>query len=258
MLDRALTGTLIFTEPKDLAGDAPVEHAAYYRDGIPTKLHVGARVAPLGSLLVAFGVMDQTQLESEPLSQPPTHEATLESELIEFGLARPEDIAEVRNEQLLERVTYLFSLPAGTKYAFYNGLDLLEGIWGNVPGVLSPLGALTRGLREHPEEAAMDRVLTRLGGYSLHMHPDADLESFEFSPEERAVADAIATTMAPLPDLVEAGHDPDVIRRVVYQLMITRCIGPVANTPQSFAPPSEPSSVRTTSEPAPQRGRSKA
>jgi hypothetical protein len=258
LLDRSLTGTLIFTEPKELPGDAPVEHAAYFQDGIPTKVHAGERVAPLGSLLVAFGVLEQTDLENEPLSQPPTHEATLESELIESSLARPDQIAEVRNEQLLERVSFLFSLPPGTKYAFYNGLDLLEAIWGNIPGVLSPLGALTRGLREHPEEVAMDRVLTRLGGYLLHMHPDADLESFDFAPDERAVADAIASSMAPLPDLVEAGHDPDTIRRVVYALMITRCVGPVASSPQSFGPPSDPSSVRPANERIPERSRGKA
>jgi hypothetical protein len=258
LLDRSLTGTLMFTEPKERAEDLPVEHAAYFQDGIPTKVHAAARVAPLGSLLVAFGVLDQNVLEGDPISQPPTHEATLEAELMESSLVRRDQIAEVRNEQLLERVSFLFSLPPGTKYAFYNGLDLLEAIWGNIPGVLSPLGALTRGLRDHPEEAAMDRVLTRLGGYMLHMHPDADLDSFEFDAEERAVADVISANMAPLPDLVEAGHHPDAIRRVVYELMITRCIAPVASSPQSFGPATEPSSVRPSSERVPERGRSKA
>lgn len=258
LLDRALTGTLMFTEPKERDEELPVEHAAYFQDGIPTKVHAAARIAPLGSMLVAFGVLDQDVLESEPISQPPTHEATLETELMESSLVRRDQIAEVRNEQLLERVSFLFSLPPGTKYAFYNGLDLLEAIWGNIPGVISPLGALTRGLREHPEEDAMDRVLTRLGGYLLHMHPDADLDSFEFDAEERAVAEVIGASMAPLPDLVEAGHHPDTIRRVVYELMITRCIAPMASSPQSFGPATEPSSVRPASESVPERGRSKA
>jgi hypothetical protein len=244
ILDRTLSGTLIFTEPADREEDAPVEHAGYFRDGIPTKVNTGVRVAPLGSLLVAYGVLDQAQLESEPISQPPTHEASLEAELLEFGLARPDQIAEVRNEQLTERLAYLFSLPRGTKYSFYNGLDLLEGIWGNVPGAVSPLGTLTRGLRVHPEEAAMDRVLTRVGGFALQLHPDADLDSFEFDESERAVAEMIRAKMSPLPDLVEAGHDPDVIRRVVYQLMITRCITPAP-------PPSQRSGIELKGSNAP-------
>lgn len=229
LLDRALTGTLIFTEPADRKEDLPVEHAAYFESGAPIKVHTGTRIAPLGSMLVAFGLIDQQQLVSEPISQPPSHEATLESELIEFGLVRSEQLPEVRSEQLGERLTYLFSLPAGTKYAFYNGLDLLEAIWGNVPGSIAPLAVLARGLREHPEEAAMDRVLTRVAGARLHIHPEADVESFALDDAEKAVSDAIVSTQASLPDLIEAGHDPDVIRRVVYLLITTRCAAPVSD-----------------------------
>lgn len=246
LLDRTLSGTLIFTEPVERKEDSPVEHAAYFQDGIPTKLNTGVRVAPLGALLVAHGVLDQAQLESGPISQPPTHEATLEAELLEFGLARPEQIAAVRNDQLGERLIYLFGLPSGTKYSFYNGLDLLEAIWGNIPGLAAPMDILTRGLRQHPEEASMDRVLTRVAGSALHLHPESDLEAFGFDEAERTVADAIGMTEASLPDLVEAGHDPDVIRRVVYLLMVTRCIAPVAAPASSR----EASTVRRSGAPA--------
>lgn len=227
LLDRSLSGTLIFTEPVERKEDSPVEHAGYFQHGIPTKLHIGRRVAPLGVLLVANGLIEQSQLESEPISQPPMHEASLEMELIEFGLVSAEQIAQVRNQQLGERLVYLFGLPSGTKYSFYNGLDLLEAIWGNIPGMASPLATLTHGLREHPEEASMDRVLTRVAGDALHLHPESDLDAFDFDEAEMTVADAIGMTEASLPELVEAGHDPDVIRRVVYLLMVTRCVSPV-------------------------------
>ena len=115
-------------------------------------------------MLVAFGVLEQTQLGGDPITQPPTHEATLEAELLASGLVRLEQIAEVRNEQVVERLSSLFGLPPATRYAFYNGFDLLKPIWGEVGGVTSPLGALSRGLREHPEENAMDQLLVRLGG----------------------------------------------------------------------------------------------
>lgn len=246
LFDRTLSGTLIFTEPVERKEDSPVEHAAYFQDGVPTKVHTGSRVAPLGALLVADGVIEQSQLESEPISQPPTHEATLETELVEFGLVSPEKIARARHEQLAERLVYLFGLPGATKYSFYNGLDLLEAIWGNIPGVVSPMAILTRGLRERPEEASMDRVLTRVAGSPLHLHPESDLEAFALDDAERTVADAIGMTQASLPDLVEAGHDPDVIRRVVYLLMVTRCIAPVAAPASSR----DASSVRPAKAPA--------
>ncbi|GMV18985.1 MAG: hypothetical protein AMXMBFR56_72090 [Polyangiaceae bacterium] len=227
ILERSLAGTLILTEPAELTGDAPIEHAVFFQDGIPTKAHTGARVAALGPLLVAYGVLDQSQLESDPISQPPIHEATLESELLESGLARHEQIAEVRNEQLTERLCFLFGLPPATQYAFYNGFDLLAPVWGEVPGVTSPLGVLTRGLRERPEEAAMDRLLTQLGGARLELHEDSDLMAFDFSEQELAVAAAIQDGRPSVPDLIEAGQDPDVVRRVVYELMLTQCITPL-------------------------------
>jgi hypothetical protein len=167
-------------------------------------------------------------------------------ELVEFGLVSAEQIAQVRNQQLGERLVYLFGLPSGTKYSFYNGLDLLEAIWGNISGMVSPLATLTHGLREHPEETSMDRVLTRVAGNALHLHPESDLDAFDFDEAEMTVADAIGMTEASLPELVEAGHEPDVIRRVVYLLMVTRCVSPI----ESVAPSRRSvSSVRTSPKP---------
>ena len=101
-------------------------------------------------------------------------------------------------------------------------------LWGEVGGVTSPLGALSRGLREHPEENAMDQLLVRLGGAPLRLHAEADLLSFHFEQPELAVAVAISDAPLSVPDLLELGHDPDVVRRVVYELMLTHCVAPVA------------------------------
>jgi hypothetical protein len=254
LLDRSLTGTLLFSEPTDRAEDVPVEHAVYFDHGVPTKIHLAARVAPLGALLVAYGLLDQAQLESAPISQPPTHEASLEAELIEFRLASAVQIAQVRNEQLTERLVYLFGLPSGTKYSFYNSLDLLQAIWGEVPGVVSPLAVIVNGLRTHPEEEAMDRVLVRVAGATLQMHPDADLADFELSEAELSVAEAIRQLAPSLPELISAGHHPDVIRRVVYALVTSRSVNPVGGPPSS-SPSFENSLVRATGEPpTPDRG----
>jgi hypothetical protein len=140
-----------------------------------------------------------------------------------------DQLAEVRNEQLVERLSYLFTLPRESRYAFYNGFDLLQPIWGNVGGVISPLAALTRGLRDHPETEAMDQLLLRLSGAPLKLHGEADLMAFEFDREELAVAVAISDAPLSVPDLLELGHDPDVVRRVVYSLIITHCVAPVAS-----------------------------
>ncbi|MCC6667891.1 MAG: hypothetical protein IT375_29375 [Polyangiaceae bacterium] len=229
VLDRALSGTLVLSEPVEHEGDDPAEHAVLFQDGIPTKVHVNARVAALGPLLVAFGAIEQEQLQNDPITQPPTHEATLEQELLASGLCSAEQITEVRNEQIIERLAFLFGLPPATRYAFYNGFDLVQVLWGDVPGVTSPLGALSRGLREHPEESAMDAMLLKLAALPLALHPEADPSVFDFTDDELAVANALAGTGVSVPDLIEAGHHPDVVRRVVYELMLTHCLAPVSS-----------------------------
>ncbi|MCC6897441.1 MAG: hypothetical protein IT377_00625 [Polyangiaceae bacterium] len=228
VLDRALSGTLVLTEPADHEGDDPVQHAILFQDGIPTKVHVAARVAALGPMLVAFGAIEQDQLQNDPITQPPTHEATLEQELLASGLCQTEQIAEVRNEQIVERMSFLFGLPPATEYAFYNGFDLVQVLWGDVPGVTSPLGALTRGLREHPEESAMDAMLLRLAAVPLVLHEEADPTVFDFGDDELAVASALVGAPLSVPDLIEAGHHPDVVRRVVYELLLTHCLAPAS------------------------------
>lgn len=41
------------------------------------------------------------------------------------------------------------------------------------------------------------------------------------------MAAAIQDGRPSVPDLIEAGQDPDVVRRVVYELMLTQCITPL-------------------------------
>lgn len=233
MAERELGGSLVLTVPAAAEETDEVEHAVFFKRGIPTKAHVEARVAPLGSVLVGQGSLEQSQLES--IALPTNHESALERELIDQGLVRPEQIAEVRSEQLSERLTFLFSLPATTRFAFYSGVDLLQEVWGQVPGSVSPRVALTCGLREHPDEAVMDRVLQPSEDCPLEMSAGAAIEDFEFDPDEIAVVITIATSTPSMNDLLAAGHDRAVVRRVVYELLLSRCATPLAAKPPSGA-----------------------
>ncbi|MCA9591788.1 MAG: hypothetical protein KC776_00715 [Myxococcales bacterium] len=223
LLDKGLSGTMVFREAAQ-GSDIPMEHAVYAESGSPCKVVLGRRVASLASLLVADGVVEQNQLQSEPLSQPPDHDGILENEVLEFGLARPDDISRARDMQLLERLSALFSLPSTTEYAFYAGLDLLEDRWGKIPGMVQPLALLTAGLREHPETAAMQRMLGRVGLTPLRLHPSADLDLFEMNPDERAVAEAIGQREPSLAELETAFPDAALVHRVVYQLLLARSV----------------------------------
>jgi hypothetical protein len=227
IMDRSLSGSLVLSPGSPEEGDPSKEHAVLFQDGLPKKVHVEARVAPLGPMLVAHGVLEQSQLENDPISQPPLHEATLESEVIDLGLVRSEHIVPVRNDQIGQRLTWLFSLPSATRYAFYNGVDLLEPVWGSVPGTFSPCAALTSGLREHPETEAMDRVLRPAAESPLQMRDGSRVDEFEFSEDEIGIVVAIATGTPTMQELEDAGNDREVVRRVVYELMLARAVAPL-------------------------------
>ncbi len=223
VLDKGLSGTMVFREAA-AAGDTPVEHAVYVESGSPSKVVLGRRLASLGSLLVADGVVEQNQLQSEPLSQPPDHDGILETEVLEFGLAQEADISRARDVQLVERLSQLFNLDPDTEYAFYAGLDLLEDRWGKIAGTASPLALLSAGLREHPETNAMQRMLGRVGLTPLRLHPGADLDLFELTQEERAVAETIGASQPSLAQLETSFPDAPLVHRVVYQLLLTRSV----------------------------------
>ena len=222
--ERALGGTLVLAEPSEQPELEATEHAVFFREGKPFKAYVAGRIATLGSLLVGSGALEQGQLEDIALAGG--HEAELERELIDLGLVRPEQIAEVRSTQVYERIKFLFSLAPNTLFAFYGDVDLLQTRWGRIPAAVSPRAALTLGLREHPEVEAMDRVLAQSAAGPLAMSAGASVDEFEFSPDELAVVIAIATGKPSLLELIEAGHEPQIARQVVYQLLLSRAAVP--------------------------------
>lgn len=221
VFDRGLSGTMIFREPA-ADGDRPVEHAIYVESGAPTKAVLQRRRASLGSLLVADGALEQEQLQSDPITQPPDDDALLESELLDLGLVDESAIATARCVQLRERLEELFGLPTKSEYAFFAGLDLLEERWGRIGGAVETLPLIAGGLREHPERASMDRMLGRLGEHSLRLHPSADLDAFEFADDERVIADVIGRESPTLEDVLAVFSDHEVVKRVVYCLLLTR------------------------------------
>ncbi|MEZ4219488.1 MAG: hypothetical protein R3B13_01075 [Polyangiaceae bacterium] len=216
---RELTGSLLLTDPR--SGE---QHAVYFDQGQPTKACLARGDFPLAAALLHAGVLDEARLYSDPISQPPDDESILEAELLELALAIEMDLVPVRSQQLHERLVRLFELPAATHYAFYAEEDLLEEHWGRVDATAGLVPAIAHALRLFPEVEPMARLLATLKQGELRLREDVDVDEMGFTPAELAVADAIELGDATLSELTRGFPDREMVKRVLYVLLITKSL----------------------------------
>jgi HD-GYP domain-containing protein (c-di-GMP phosphodiesterase class II) len=237
-LDRSLTGSLLLIED---CGDFIDEHAVYFRDGAPAKVYTSNLVEPLSAMLASRGLVSKEQLEDGILRKVAGQEADLETALLEHELVSETALGELRSEQLRARLVSLFKLPSETTYyAFFPHRDLCERQWGKLTGTVAPLSVLAAGLREHPDDVAIDLVLARAGDHPVALHPDADLESFAFSPDEFEVVMRLSREASRVPALLREAHDVAATRRVIYILMLTRSVELAPGSESGPASPGRP------------------
>ncbi|MFW6050569.1 MAG: tetratricopeptide repeat protein [Myxococcota bacterium] len=128
-------------------------------------------------------------------------------------------------------------------YAFYEA-DLVGSGEGILRGELDPYAVVARALRGLAPEHAMEAVLARLGDTPLRLRSDAPLDRLELEPEELELVARLRQPAA-VPELLHRSPDPQLSRRVLYLLAITRSVDATA---QAGAPsaagtrPSPPSS----------------
>ena len=220
---KQLSGTLVIADPASVPG-ATVEHAVVFESGRPIKACLAAGEFPLGDALLEAGLLDEAQLYSDPISQPPTDEAVLESELLEWAMAIEMDLVPLRSKQLHQRLVHLFSLASEASYAFYADEDLLEDHWGRVDAQEELIPIVAHALRLYPEEEAMQRLLATLKRGELVLEEGADADEMGLTPGELAVVDSIEMGDTTLADLAAGFPDRDLVKRVLYLLLITRSI----------------------------------
>lgn len=213
---RQLSGSLVFSER---TAQGVVQHGAYFQAGGLSKLVLQDGASSLGEALVECGVLESSQLYADPLTQPPTDDALLESEVLELALAIEMDLVDVRARQLAQRARRLFSLPPECGYAFFADTDLVSPRWGRIGGRLELVPALLEALREQPELEATERTLGRTRTGSVRLVATAPLDAFAMLPAERAVADALVPG-ASLAELLTR-HDERIVRIVLYVLLST-------------------------------------
>ena len=213
-VERKLTGALFLTEPTGAT------HVVRFAGGMPVKVRPGDGFALLGQLLVEAGLLTE-----ELLAGALSAKGLLGDVLVLAGKVESATLEAILEKQFRLRMVHLFDLPPGTSYRYYDGhCELID--WGGDPASIDPLTLLWAGVREHgPSSAAFEEAVSRVLETALAVHPEAPLDRFGFSEEERAVVDVLADKPAKLADLETWDLvTPEMLRRIVYLLLITRCI----------------------------------
>ncbi len=216
LLDHKLSGTLVLEEPQG------AKHAVYFDGGAPVKAKAAQSVIYLGQLLLELGAVDQAT-HDRTLTRM-SEERRLHGEILLAEQALDRDTLTLAlREQLLRNVEWMFGLPTGSVYGFYDQQNFLER-WGGRDLIrISGLELLRRGLRVKTDSEVARATLARLGDRALRLHPGARPGLFKFDGSERAVTDVLRAKPQPFASLLNCGVGPEEqVRRVVYLLAITR------------------------------------
>jgi tetratricopeptide (TPR) repeat protein len=218
-LDRRLTGTAVFYE------DHGAEHAIYFVDGAPAKVRTADPVWALDEVLREMQVVPDDVLDvsvTEVCDTGELHGAYLlrEGHLDELTLMAALQL------QVLSKVTYLLGLEAQTtRYAYFDGVNMLEDYGGPEDTPVEPLLIVMRGVRLSSGSQQVHKALARLGTQPLRLRNDADLGRLELEAEEQRVVDLLRVKRMTLHELLARRVSPErVALLTVYALLITRSL----------------------------------
>ncbi|WP_437279893.1 DnaJ domain-containing protein [Sorangium sp. So ce375] len=255
MLDRRLTGTTCFIDPNG------VRHGIFFSDGVPAKIWTGTIIAPLDRVILDLGLLDEATLR-ETLRDITRRRVLHGRLLISRGLLDRETVFGVLREQLVRKLVALYDLSPATRYAYYDGQNLLSSYGGPDLIGCEPLAVIMAGVRLQADDPLIDATLDRIQNRQLGLHAEAEMKRFQLHRDEEAIVDLLRMRRMTLPELLAAGVAQErVVRLTIYALAITRHLdlGAPGRRPVGVGGPAGPGRERaagalpTDAGPAPQR-----
>ncbi|WP_437735143.1 DnaJ domain-containing protein [Sorangium sp. So ce1335] len=216
MLDRRLTGTACFIDPDG------VRHGIFFSDGVPAKIWTGTIIAPLDRVILELGLLDEATLR-ETLRDITKRRVLHGRLLVSRGLLDRETVFAVLRQQLVRKLVALYDLPPGTRYAYYDGQNLLSSYGGPELIGCEPLAVIMAGVRLHADDPLIDATLDRIQNRPIGLHVEAEMKRFQLHRDEAAVVDLLRARRMTIAELVGAGVAQErVVRLTIYALAITR------------------------------------
>ena len=184
VLEHELSGSLALM-PRE--GEVEV---IVFAAGAPTRVRTSKVIAPLGEMLVRFGVLANVDLESA-LARAGAARERLGAHLVSERVIDRRVLLEALRQQVLVRLRALAALPDATRYEFHANADLLEDGAPTNAVTCDPLAGLLAMVRAWPGRARIEALLDPLADREVAFHPSATLRRFDLDDAERAIVDRI-------------------------------------------------------------------
>ncbi|MCA9618215.1 MAG: hypothetical protein KC731_04320, partial [Myxococcales bacterium] len=217
-LDNALTGSMLIVDRHRQ------RHAIRFEAGQPSKVHTALVVAPLDRVvaemdLVPRDVLDRTLARA-------TRDHSLHGQiLVKRGLLQLDELLAVLRQQIVDRMGFLMRLGPTTRYAYYDGVDLLADMGGAITSPCDPYPLIMMGVRKYLDWDVLDKVLEKVKDRELTLHPEATPARLGLKREEREALEFFEREPMSLIELLGFGDlDEVAAQRLIYALIVTRSI----------------------------------
>ena len=243
-LDQQLSGSTLLVAP-----DGGM-HVIYFQDGVPSKVRTSGMVSPLDRVLLEMGLADESVLQDSLRTISRSKNQLHGQYLIEQGHLDQATLEASLSWQLVRKGSFMLKLPAETRYAYYDGFNLLDGYGGPELTPCEPLALIMTGVRLRARDPLVEQTLRRLGELPLALHPQADVTRLSLKDHEKRVVELMRSKAMSLASLIahRVAQEP-VVKLTVYALAITRSLNlggkgkPPVGHQQRVAVPAPPSST---------------
>jgi hypothetical protein len=216
---------LVYALERRLSGTFEFSHGAMsiatmlVVGGCPAKLRTQEPIHFLGNVMLELGMITPEQLQDslDRMQESPRLQGQI---LLELGVMDQAYLDAGLRAQVERKVEHLFSFSTETLFAYYDGVDLLQG-FGGPPTPIDAFPVLWRGVRESPAWEHVDATLRRIGNAFIRPSAAAQLERFAFTAQELQVVEMLRHRPARMVDVTSV-LGPGVGQVLVYLLMIMK------------------------------------
>ena len=218
MLERKLSGTTM------LVAEGMKTHFIYFHQGVPSKTLTTAGVAGLDQVLLKMGTLDENALRGSLAAIRASGELHGRY-LVKAGLLDVPSVRATLQLQLMYKLSFMLTLPPTTRFAYYDGTNMLEDYGGPELTPIDPLFVIMMGVRSLVRSPLVDATLSKLGTPPLRLRREANIVRLGLLDTERAIVDLLRSRPLTLRDILQrqVAHEATV-KVLIYGLIITRCI----------------------------------
>lgn len=211
--------------------------------GRVTKVRTSAGICYLGSVLYELGYITSDQLDASLLELAKARKPHGRI-LLERGTVTLDQLATGLREQILRKLTHLFTFGPKSTFSFHE-TDLLPEYGGRDMVLVDPMPAIWRGIRDTATADHVRALLTRLGTSRCRLVSGSGIERFQFQADEQSVVECLRIKPMSVAELHALGVLPPAsVGLLVYCLLLSKQL-----EPQQAAPDRSISGPRPTTTP---------